>query len=76
MKQKKKKKGTGKVQGFAMLYGRSSKAIRIPNGEQVGSMGSAGSPRAMSHPDMLHCKTITLTCGKLTWTALIAGAVM
>jgi len=34
MKQKKKKKGTGKVQGLAMLYGRSSKAIRIPNGGQ------------------------------------------
>lgn len=40
MKQKKKKKGIGKVQGFAMLYGRSSKAIRIVNGEQVGSTGT------------------------------------
>jgi len=40
MKQKKKKKGTGKVQGFAMLYGRSSKAIRIVNGEQTGSTGT------------------------------------
>ena len=37
MKPKKKKKGIGKVQGFAMLYGRSSKAIRIVNGENVGS---------------------------------------
>ena len=26
--------------------------------------------------DPLHCKTITLTCGKLTWSALIAGAIM
>lgn len=40
MKQKKKKKGIGKVQGFAMLYGRSSKAIRIVNGEKVGSTGT------------------------------------
>lgn len=40
MKPKKKKKGTGKVQGFAMLYGRSSKAIRIVNGEQTGSTGT------------------------------------
>ena len=38
MKQKKKKKGI--VQGFAMLYGRSSKAIRIPNGGQAGSTGT------------------------------------
>ena len=36
MKQKKKKKGIGKVQGYALLYGRSSKAIRIVNGERVG----------------------------------------
>jgi len=40
MKPKKKKKSTGKVQGYAMLYGRSSKAIRIPNGEQVGNSGT------------------------------------
>lgn len=33
MKQRKKHKG---VQGHALLYGRSSKAIRIVNGEQVG----------------------------------------
>lgn len=35
MKRKKKKNG-GKVQGFALLYGRSSRAIRIINGEKVG----------------------------------------
>lgn len=35
MKRKKKNK-IGKVQGFALLYGRSSKAIRIVNGEIVG----------------------------------------
>lgn len=35
-----------------MLYGRSSKAIRIPNGEQVGSMGSAGSPRGPRQQDI------------------------
>ena len=33
---KKKKKHIGKVQGFALLYGRSSRAIRIVNGEEVG----------------------------------------
>lgn len=37
MKQKKKKKGIGNVNGYALLYGRSSKAIRIVNGENVGS---------------------------------------
>ena len=36
MKQKKKKKGLGNVNGYALLYGRSSKAIRIVNGERVG----------------------------------------
>ena len=41
MKQKKRRrKAIGKVQGFAMLYGRSSKAIRIPNGGQAGSTGT------------------------------------
>ena len=39
MKQKKKKKGIGNVNGYALLYGRSSKAIRIVNGENVGSTG-------------------------------------
>ena len=33
---KKKKKHIGAVQGFALLYGRSSRAIRIYNGEIVG----------------------------------------
>ena len=35
---KKKKKRIGKVQGFALLYGRSSRAIRIVNGEEVGKV--------------------------------------
>ena len=33
---KKKKKHVGAVQGYALLYGRSSRAIRIVNGEIVG----------------------------------------
>jgi hypothetical protein len=33
---KKKKRHVGAVQGFALLYGRSSRAIRIVNGEIVG----------------------------------------
>lgn len=37
---KKKKKHIGKVQGFALLYGRSSRAIRIVNGEEVGRVVS------------------------------------
>ena len=33
---RKKKKHIGTVQGYALLYGRSSRAIRIVNGEIVG----------------------------------------
>lgn len=33
-----KKKRIGKVQGFALLYGRSSRAVRIVNGEEVGGV--------------------------------------
>ena len=46
---KKKKKNSGKVQGFALLYGRSSKAIRIVNGEIVGRADKQNhSPRKYS----------------------------
>ena len=46
---KKKKKNCGKVQGFALLYGRSSKAIRIVNGEIVGRADKENhSPRKYS----------------------------
>lgn len=34
---KRKKKHSGAVQGHALLYGRSSRAIRIVNGVEVGS---------------------------------------
>ncbi len=37
MKRKKKNK-IGTVQGYALLYGRSSRAIRIVNGEIVGKV--------------------------------------
>ena len=44
-----KKKNSGKVQGFALLYGRSSKAIRIVNGEIVGRADKQNhSPRKYS----------------------------
>lgn len=46
---RKKKKNSGKVQGFALLYGRSSKAIRIVNGEIVGRADKQNhSPRKYS----------------------------
>lgn len=35
---KKKKSRIGNVQGHALLYGRSSRAIRIVSGEQVGKV--------------------------------------
>lgn len=39
MKQRRKSR-KGSVQGHALLYGRSSKAIRIVNGERVGTFVS------------------------------------
>lgn len=41
MKQRKKHRG---VQGHALLYGRSSRAIRIVNGEKIGIVEQKHSP--------------------------------
>lgn len=37
---KRKKKNSGAVQGHALLYGRSSRAIRIVNGVEIGKVNN------------------------------------